>query len=327
MNNNDHNIVPSDDQTNALMVLFLLYVTKMDANDKLWPEFEHGLVYENRFHSSHKIVQEVREMADKVQYTLKSGAILYRARIFDQSQFDQFITYYLETTGVSKEDIGARIRSMSELDKSCTALMGSPIDISENFEMLDAVQIRKIYEKWKNRHYKGFDFKNSTAPPAQQIRAGRANPDHIRYLYLSEDATTPVYEVRPIIGQLVSVARFRVKRDLSIFDLSIQDIDPYQNAASGSPSLFYSIGQAFSKPYNGNSDEYIPTQYITEEIKRMGFDGIRFDSSLNAGGTNIVLFSDEFCKPFASDLVEVGHITLDIHEPIIYHLFDHEAES
>lgn len=183
-----------------------------------------------------------------------------------------------------------------------------------------------VYKKWKNLRYKGFDSKNSGAPPADHIGPGRANPDHIRYLYLSEDPDTPVYEVRPIIGQTISIARFKVKGDLKIFDLTMQLSDKYENPNYELPSLFNSVGKMFSKPYSGNPTEYIPTQYITEEIKRMGFDGIRFMSSLNEGGVNIVLFNDVKCKPFGSDLVTVQHISLDIQAPAIYHLFDKSAE-
>lgn len=128
--------------------------------------------------------------------------------------------------------------------------------------------------------------------------------------------------MRPVIGQTISVARFRVKKDLKIYDLTMQLSDKYENPDYELPSLFNSVGKMFSKPYNGNPIEYIPTQYITEEVKRMGFEGIRFKSSLNDGGVNIVLFSDEYCKPYGSDLVTVQHISLDIKQPAIYRLFE-----
>lgn len=49
---------------------------------------------------------------------------------------------------------------------------------------------------------------------------GRANPDHIGYLYLSEDENTPIYEVRRTIGQMVSIASFRVQKNLRIYDFT-----------------------------------------------------------------------------------------------------------
>lgn len=305
------------------LILFLLFIDDMNAKDKAWSQFEHELIYENRFYSTHPIIQELHNKRDAAQSTLESGTILYRARIFDRSQFLHLASYYLESTGASKEEIKSQLSSINDWEQYFSLLPDmmtglSWNDISDNSE---TAPILKAYKKWKGLRYKGFDSKNSGAPDADYIGPGRANPDHIRYLYLSEDSETPVYEVRPVIGQTISVARFKVKKDLKIFDLTIQLPDKYENPDYEWPSLFNSVGKMFSKPYNGNPIEYIPTQYITEEIKRMGFEGIRFKSSLNDGGVNVVLFSDENCKAYGSDLVTVQHISLDIREPAIYHLF------
>lgn len=310
------------------LILFLLFLDDMNAKDKAWSEFEHELIYQNRFYSSHAIVQELHEKRGAAQFSLKAGTVLYRARIFNRSQFMHLVSYYLESTGVSKEDIKSQLASINDWEKYFALLpdVMAELNWDEIESNSETAPILVAYKKWKKLHYKGYDSKSSGAPPADCIGPGRANPDHIRYLYLSEDLRTPVYEVRPIIGQIVSVARFRVKKDLNIFDLTIQLADKYENPDYELPSLFNSVGIMFSKPYSGNPMEYIPTQYITEEIKRMGFDGIRFRSSLNEGGVNIVLFNDENCKPFGSDLVSIRHISLDIVEPAIYHLFDDKSK-
>ena len=60
------------------------------------------------------------------------------------------------------------------------------------------------------------------------------------------------------------------------------------------------------------------TQYIAEEIKNMGFDGLRFRSSLNKNGFNVVLFNPDDCVAVSSDLVEVKGIDLKLDEPLIY---------
>ena len=54
----------------------------------------------------------------------------------------------------------------------------------------------------------------------------------------------------------------------------------------------------------------------------MGFDGLRFNSSLNQGGYNIVLFNNEFCKPVSSDFVRIDAINLTIGNPDLYILED-----
>lgn len=82
--------------------------------------------------------------------------------------------------------------------------------------------------------------------------------------------------------------------------------------------LYNTIGAMFSRPYNGDASKYLSTQYIAEEIKNMGFDGLRFRSSLNKNGYNIVLFNPDDCVAVSSDLVEVKGIDLKLDEPMIY---------
>lgn len=84
------------------------------------------------------------------------------------------------------------------------------------------------------------------------------------------------------------------------------------------PRLYNTIGAMFSRPYNGDASKYLSTQYIAEEIKNMGFDGLRFRSSLNKNGYNIVLFNPDDCVAVSSDLVEVKGIDLKLDEPMIY---------
>ncbi len=50
----------------------------------------------------------------------------------------------------------------------------------------------------------------------------------------------------------------------------------------------------------------------------MGFDGLRFNSSLYESGINLVLFNPEDCKAVSSDLVEVKSIKIGTDIPNIY---------
>ena len=84
------------------------------------------------------------------------------------------------------------------------------------------------------------------------------------------------------------------------------------------PRLYNTIGEMFSKPYNGDPTKYLATQYVAEEIKSMGFDGLRFRSSLHKKGVNIVLFNPDDCNAISSDLIEVKEIDLITDEPMIY---------
>ena len=137
---------------------------------------------------------------------------------------------------------------------------------------------------------------------------------------MAEDPETAIYEVRPTIGQYVSVASFRTVDKVKIYDLA-QEIKPQEGENTEYDySLFNVIQQRFSEPNTGDAFRYLPTQYLGELIKQMGFDGLRFKSSLKNGGINVVLFDDKKCKAYRSDMIKVGDIELKFENPEIYQL-------
>ena len=146
-------------------------------------------------------------------------------------------------------------------------------------------EIELIFEKEKK--FWGYDAEQSDAPPKDKTSGGRANPKNISYLYIAEDLKTAMMEVRPNLTQEVSVATIKILKTLRLFDFCY--VDPEEKAGK---SLDLSIiSTAFSTPNFGNENDYYATQYLCEFIKELGFDGIRFYSSLNPPGKNIVLFN------------------------------------
>ena len=87
------------------LILFALFMDDMLAKDKAWSEFEHELIYQNRFSSNHPIVTEIHNKASRATFILQKGRTLYRARVFKQSQYMNLVSYYLEASGASKEEI------------------------------------------------------------------------------------------------------------------------------------------------------------------------------------------------------------------------------
>ena len=151
----------------------------------------------------------------------------------------------------------------------------------------------EILSKLKDIAFWGYDAEKSDAPPNQFTDNMRVSPKGISYLYIAEDIPTVIAEVRPIIGQPVSVAEVQILRDLKLFDFTL-GVPSFGLEESGMPimeaALLRFISEQFSSPNYSGDDEYFATQYISEMLKVEGFDGIRFQSSLNKTGTNIVLF-------------------------------------
>lgn len=293
------------------MLLFMfLYEHEESKLLKDWNDFLDEITYSNRFSPQNNIILEIDENTVKSENRIKKGTILYRARIFDKNPYEKYLQLCKQHGGITdaefkqfKEKLGNNL-TLSFFGR----LLNSAQEISTDNPMYIA------YKKWENTRFKGYNKKDSLPPPKEKVSAGRVNPEHIRYLYMSEDEETPIYEVRPIIGQYVSLAKLKTLKDLRIYDLT-QQCETEVSEKKNLPNLFQIIGERFSMPNSGNSTEYLPTQYISEHIKNMGFDGIRFSSSLNKDGKNLVVFNPDFCRPISSDLVKVTANKLEFEKP------------
>lgn len=313
----------TDDQWWVLLYLALENSKKVDEQVQ---QFENDLIYKNRFSSKHAVVEEIHKHKDEATIIIPPGKTYYRARIFKDFSIDKLVKYYLQELGKTEDEIKEILNTWDDTQK-VNALSNAQFIVSDDGQheySSEQIAIRNAQLKWrKNVKFKGYGSRDSTAPEPNKVTNGRANPDHIRYLYVCEDENTPVYEVRPVIGDQVSVARFRLNREVKLYDLtspkqsfedrSFKSIEEYESA-----KLFSAIGDMFSRPFNGDPAKYIATQFLAEEIKNMGFDGLRFNSSLNTGGINVVLFDPDVCKAVSSEWVEIKGIHIEKDEALIY---------
>lgn len=262
------------------MLLFFLLLKIREQNKELWENFVHDLIYENRFSSNSPVVSELNKRAEQAVLQYSKGTVFYRARKMKERAQSVFYNEYLKHGRPQDKEAFEKTANTSEVDQMLDMLSNLfQCDTSEEGYIL---RPKQSIDWWTENRFQGFDAEESTAPPKEFVSSGRANPAHIRYLYLSEDSVTPVYEVRPIVEQDVSVAKFVLQKDIKVFDfsLNIQDEDRF-------PTLYNLIGEMFSKPNDGNEVDYLPTQFLVEKIKKqtnIKFDGIRFKSSLNTGG-------------------------------------------
>ncbi|MEK8212589.1 RES family NAD+ phosphorylase [Paenibacillus sp. FSL L8-0463] len=143
--------------------------------------------------------------------------------------------------------------------------------------------------KWEE----GRTFKNVReikAPPAYLAGAGRINPVGLPFLYVADSIGTALREVHQKAGTPTTIAKCSPNRELRIIDLThgIEEEDKVH-------SFRRIINNNFSKPVELNKTivEYLPTQVIALYIKdQLKLDGVKYKSSVNAGGYNIVLFDE-----------------------------------
>lgn len=313
----DENNEYSYDDLLALLWLYALYEENRNSNEEIWTRFNTDLTHNHRFFpEENEIIKTIQERVDSATIHYNKGQILYRARIFNGDPYASFMELYRKELGFTKEqwrEEKAKVIQNESLFRAKILLLKF-VDKSQLVETdPDTKPLFQAIRKWQKVKFKGYNSKESLPPPPCASVAGRSNPEGISYTYLCEDENTPVYEVRPTINQIVSVAKFKLNRQLKIFDIN------YTMAQIEFPPLFSTISEKFSMPYNGNPAEYLPTQYLTELIRTMGFDGIRFNSSLHENGKNVVLFTTDY-KVISSKLVTVKKNVLEIGQHDIYSL-------
>jgi hypothetical protein len=155
-------------------------------------------------------------------------------------------------------------------------------------------------------------------PPVELVKSGgRANPVGISYLYTASDYKTAVSEVRPHKGEILTIAKIKIIDRLKLVDLRNprKSTSPFSKESEQTEQIFKYISllqhfaEELSKPVLPREAhlEYLPSQYLSELIKDMGFDGFIFKSSLGSGD-NIVLFTDEKIEIVATELYEVREL-------------------
>ena len=308
-------------KSDAWLMLLYFVLQKIHEDMEMWEEFSSKLIYENRFFSDHQIITVIHENKDRAKKHVKKGQTYYRARRFHDDNADRVIDYVLRASGKTEEELKDIKDAVPDYLREMLVMPQLYMSLEKMGDGEQSHRAEELFEAWeryrKNVRFKGYNGKKSSAPPSDSINEGRGNPAYIRCLYLSEDSITPVYEVKPQIGDQVSVARFKAKRELELYDLTGNSENPDDPISAENYSLFHTIAKMFSEPGSGQKD-YIPTQFIVEEIKRLGFDGVCYNSSLHSGGVNVVLFEPDDCIAVSSDLVEITGISIDMKDPYDY---------
>lgn len=153
-------------------------------------------------------------------------------------------------------------------------------------------------------------------PPVDKSTAGRANPKGISYLYLSNDWETTLYETRASLYDYVTIAEFKIKEDINVLNLrDTTKISPFTLDDDIGEYLKHKkylskLEKELSKPIRRQDSEldYLPTQYLCEFIKSIGFDGVEFRSSLNPDGYNLAIFNDDNFECVKTTLHEVKSV-------------------
>lgn len=239
--------------------------TNYDLARDLWRSFHEEVKYRHRYFPSHPVLDRLSKIAEGCELTIEPGATYYRARIIDDAAQSEHMIAKCSGSDCSEDE-------------------------------------RKWYRNKANK-FRGLSKEGSYVPPnPDTIRDGRSNAKFIRFLYVAESPTTAVFEVRPVLYSAVNVAGIKVKEKLNIANIAVDiDMNP-EKEKSVDEWLLSFVQSAFSFPTN-NPDDDIASQIIAEYLRHLGYDGIRYGSSLHRGGFNLTIFDVTKCEAvFSTDM-------------------------
>lgn len=136
------------------------------------------------------------------------------------------------------------------------------------------------------------DNEEMMAPPVHRAVAGRCNPAGIPYLYLASTESTAIQEIKPQIGDIITLATFDV--DMSnVFSFNVYLFEHYGIVATDEQArclLFLILQDLSSAVTLENQLNYVPLQYVCEYIKSLGYDAFAYSSAYGTG-MNLVMFN------------------------------------
>lgn len=167
----------------------------------------------------------------------------------------------------------------------------------------------------------GFDCYSSKEPPLGISKDGRNSIGGMSYLYLAEDEYTACAEVRPTNMSMLSLATFRVMRPLTLinfaYDSDTASLRQNEKEKYYLAKLITNIMQKFRTPVDDES-AYYPTQYLADFIRKYGYDGLCYRSSIsnmlnytifNCCEANIKFINSKIirCQTAIYDLYDLNH--------------------
>lgn len=169
-----------------------------------------------------------------------------------------------------------------------------------------------------------FPIDKMGAPDRRIAAHGRANPAGIPYLYLGSNPRTAVSEIRPHTGERACVADFKTPTDLRLVDLRgprrtvspflLADALDIQRMRNDLPFL-ERLGLELTTPVlpQAAAVDYTPSQFLCEYIKRCGYDGVIYRSSVS-DGMNLALFYPTKAQPGTVVEYTVTSVTVAVDE-------------
>ncbi|WP_369410945.1 RES family NAD+ phosphorylase [Candidatus Pantoea multigeneris] len=200
------------------------------------------------------------------------------------------------------------------------------IDQARLKKLLGYLVISNLQPTWHrariNQTREGYALSEMGAPPNMLASHGRANPTGIPYLYLGSSSEAAISEIRPHTGETATVAEFLIKEKIKLVDLRSprKSISPFLlpteddiGRVRADIPFLERLGEELTRPVLPRSAaiDYIPSQYLCEFIKKSGFDGVVYRSSVS-DGINLALFNPDNAHAICVSQFSVHRVSVSV---------------
>jgi hypothetical protein len=152
---------------------------------------------------------------------------------------------------------------------------------------------------WGTEHsYDPFIGTDITAPPPHLASPGRINRQGVSFFYAATTPETAVAEVRPHPGDVVSIGKFSTRRSLTVADFTETRIESFATSDQLLDEflILHTINIYLNKVVPpSEQNHYSVTQLIADALRKLGYDGVSFLSTVGQGH-NIVVFHPELME-------------------------------
>lgn len=236
-----------------------------------------------------KLIRSLFPDDERIERMFVEGVVLAPER--GEKRIKDFSFFGEKTWDDFSEEIKHRHRYCFEIKNS--DVLNNVLRSLEREISADSVWYRA--RRWNIKDGQRPTFSDLCEPPCEKAGEGRMSPKGIACLYLASDVRTALAEIRAMVHDKVAVMCLQPKHSLKILDLSrIDKISPFllnaecAELASNTNNL-KRIKAELARPMRSNDDpiEYIPTQFIADRAKSLGFDGIGFESVMGKSDTDL----------------------------------------
>lgn len=201
------------------------------------------------------------------------------------------------------------------------------LDTEHLSQLLDQLPAAGLPPTWYRARIRSDDetytIDKMGAPPKRLASHGRATPAGIPCLYVASKPATAAAEIRPHTGEVICVADFTIPKiravDLRnprklVSPFILGDASSIGQLRADLPFL-ERLGDELTRPVlpSGAAIDYIPSQYLCGFIKKNGFDGVVYRSSVS-DGINLALFEPEKAIGGGVELYKVSKVSVEVNK-------------